>query len=167
MSNGEMPATHITLGDAKQWLTNNFVKHTIKKVSALYFGMVMYDVQVVEEVPNINSIRKRQFRLYAESPEDTAKAWWESTMGPMSAPVIPQTPTFTDEARAFLRTEVKADSIKTGELIYGDNEMKRATATVVDPTGKEKYVIIKKKDGAFSMEDYTPVVLAKEAVTKG
>lgn len=160
---GEMPPTGITLGEAKQWLTDNFVKHTIKKVSALYFGMAMYDVQVVEEVPNINSIRKRQFRLYSETPDDTSKAWWEATQGPMSPPATTPELTFTDEARAFLRTEVKADKIKAGEMIYSDNDMERATATVIDPTGKEKYVIIKKVDNIFSMEDYTPVVIAKEA----
>jgi len=159
----EMPATDITLGDAKQWLTDNFVKHTIKKVSALYFGMAMYDVQVVEEVQEINSIRKRQFRLYSETPEDTSKAWWESTMGPMSPPETTPVLTFTDEARKFLRDEVKANNIKLGELIYGDDEMERATATVIDTTSKEKYVIIKRSDNKFSMEDYTPVVSAREA----
>lgn len=158
-----MPSTAITLGDAKQWLSKTFVKYTIKKVSALYFGMAMYDVQVIEEVPNINSLRKRQFRLYAETPDDTAKAWWEATQGPMSPPATTPLPTFTDKAREFLRTEVKANKIKAGEMIYGDDKMERATATVIDVTGQEKYVVVKRVGVVFSMEDYTPVVIAKEA----
>ncbi len=156
----EMPPTGMTLGEAKQWMNEHFVKHTFKKTSHLYFGLLIYDVQAIEEVPNANSLRKRQFRLYAESDEDTAKAWWEATQGPMSPPASTPEPTFLDGAREFLRIEVKANRIKAGELIYGDNDMERATATVIGADSIEKYVVIKKEETTFSMEDFTSIARA-------
>ena len=169
MGEEEMPPTGLTLAGAKEWLNENFVKHTITPVNAkagLYFGLDTWDVKALEEVPNINSLRKRNFRLYTAGLEEDSKAWWESTMGPMSAPLIPSLPTFLDDARDFLRSEVKADKIKAGELLYGDDEMERTTAIVIDVTNKEKHILIKRINNKFSMEDYTPVTIAKDIATK-
>lgn len=153
-----MPSTSLTLAGAKQYMTNNFVSHTFKKTTFFYFELLVYDVQAIEEMPNLNSIRKRQFRLYAESDEDTAKAWWEATQGPMPAPIVTPEITFSNDANNFLISEVAANKIKVGKLIYTDDNMERATAMVVATDGIEKFVIIKKTDGIYSMEDYTPIL---------
>jgi hypothetical protein len=152
-----LPATGLTLKDAKQYMASNFVQYTIKKTSHLYFGLLIYDVQAIEEVSDLNSLRKRQFRLYAVSEDGASKAWWEATQGPMSLePAIPE-PTFTDGVRAFIRAKVKSDYIKAGELIYSDDEMERATATVIVATKKEKRVVVKRIKGVYSMEGYIPL----------
>lgn len=166
----QMPPTGLTLAGAKQYLSDNFVKHTITHVNAkagLYFGLDVWDVSALEEVSNVNSLRKRNFRLYTQGLGDDAKAWWEATQGPMSPPVPPTPePTFLDDARAFLRAEVKADRIKAGELIYGDDEMERATATVISSEKKEKRVLIKRVADVFSMEDYVHLSGTTEVVAK-
>ena len=160
----ELPKTGLTLAGAKQYLAENFVKYTITHVNAkkgLYFGLDVWDVSALEEVPNVNSVRKRNFRLYTQGIEDNSPAWWEATQGPMPAPAPPTPtpqPTFLDEARAFLRREAKADRIKAAELIFGDDEMERATAVVVDNSLQEKRVVIRKDaDGEFVMDAYTPL----------
>ena len=163
----QMPPTGLTLAGAKQYLSDNFEKHTIKKTSELYFGLDVWDVKALEKVPTIDSLRRRNFRLYTAGLDDTAKAWWEATQGPMSPPAPPTPePTFLDGARAFLRAEVKADRIKAGELIYGDDEMERATATVIDSGKKEKRVLIKRVDAIFSMEDYVHLSDVTEVIAK-
>jgi len=156
-SEEKMPPTGLTLGEAKKYLSNNFVKYTLKKVSALYFGLDEWDVKALEEVPNVNSLRKRNFRLYTRGISDEVPAWWEATQGPMSPPISTPEPTFLDEARNFLREEVKTNHIKAGELIYGDDKMERATATIINAAGKEKHAVIKRVDNKFSMEDYIPI----------
>lgn len=156
-----MPPTGLTLASAKEYLAGKFVKYTIVHVNAktgLYFGLDIWDVSALEEVPNVNSVRKRNFRLYTQGLEDEAQAWWEATQGPMSPPTPPvPEPTFLQQAKAYLVTEVKEDRIKAAELIFGDDQMERATAVVIDSASNEKRVVIKKKDGVFSMEDYTPI----------
>ena len=163
-----MPSTGITLREAKQYMIDNFITHTITHVNVkagLYFGLDVWDVSALEEVPNINSVRKRNFRLYTQGLEDDALAYWEATQGPMSPPTVTPKPTFIDGARTFLKEEVAANTIKAGELIYGDNDMERATATVIDSaTNNEKYVVIKKKADVFSMEDYTPIKLVSKTI---
>lgn len=155
----EMPKTSLTLAGAKEYLKENFVKYTIKKTGSLYFGLNIWEVQALEEVPNINSVRKRQFRLYTKGIEDDSPAWWEATQGPMSAPSPPaREPTFTEQAREYLRSEIKAGNIKAGELIFSDDVAERATAVVIDKTNTEKRVVIMKDaEGKFSTEEYTPL----------
>lgn len=164
----ELPITGLTLGEAKKYLSDNFVKHTLKKVSERYFGLDVWDVKVMEEVPNVNSLRKRNFRLYTQGLEDDSKAWWESTQGPMSPPTPPvPEQTFLQQAKRFLATEVEASRINAAELIFGDDDMERATAVVIDPTLQEKRVVIKKgADGKFTMEYYTPLSATEIAPTK-
>lgn len=165
----QMPPTGLTRAGAKQYLSDNFVKHTIIHVNAkagLYFGLDVWDVSALEEISNVNSLRKRNFRLYTQGLGDDAKAWWEATQGPMSPPATTPEPTFLDGARDFLRAEVKADRIKAGELIYGDDEMERATATVIDKGKKEKRVLIKRVGKIFSMEDYVHLSGTTEVVAK-
>ena len=162
----QMPPTGITLGEAKQYLSEKFVKYTIAHVNAkagLYFGLDVWDVSALEEVPNVNSVRKRNFRLYTKGLDDDAKAYWEATQGPMPAPVVTPEPTFLDGAMNYIREEVKTNKIKAGELIYGDDQMERATATIIGIDGAEKYVVIKQEAAVFSMENYTPVkIMSKQ-----
>lgn len=164
-----MPETGLTLAKAKLYLSDNFVKHTISHVNAkagLYFGLDVWDVSALEEVLNVNSLRKRNFRLYTQGLDDDSKAWWEATQGPMSPPATTPESTFLEGARDFLRAEVKADRIKAGELIYGDDEMERATATVIDKGKKEKRVLIKRVDAIYSMEDYVHLSGTTEVIAK-
>lgn len=162
----ELPETGLTLGKAKEWLEKNFVRHTITHVNAkagLYFGLDAWDVKALEEVPNINSLRKRNFRLYTLGLEDDSKAWWEATQGPMSAPTPPTPePTFLQQAMDFLVIEAKEDRIKAAELIFGDDKMERATAVVIGTDSKERRVVIRKNnEGGFSMDEYTPISLTE------
>ena len=83
--------------------------------------------------------------------------WDVHVMEPVS-PAEPAAANFLDEARAFLVEEAKADRIKAGELIYGDNDMQRATATVIDAAGKEKHVVLKRSKNGIKAEDYTPLL---------
>lgn len=164
----ELPPTGLTLAGAKKYLSDNFVKHTLKKVSELYFGLDVWDVKAMEEVPNVNSLRRRNFRLYTQGLEDDSKAWWESTQGPMSAPTPPAPEsTFLEQVRSFLIKEAQTNEIKAAELLFGDNEMERATAVIIDSASKEKRVVISKDtDDAFLMEDYTPLSATEIAPTK-
>ena len=79
----EMPKTSLTLAGAKQYLADNFPQYKMKKTSALHFGLDMWEVNALEEVPNINSVRTRNFRLYTRGIGDDSLAWWEATQGPV------------------------------------------------------------------------------------
>ena len=152
-----MPITSLTLAGAKQYLALNFAQYKMKKTSALHFGLDMWEVNALEEVPNSNSLRTRNFRLYTQGIEDDSLAWWEATQGPVVPTPAPPLPTFRDQLLIFLREEVSANRFKIGVLTHVDNEMERAIATVVDSAGMEKRVIIKKEGLKFVMEDYTPL----------
>ena len=85
--------------------------------------------------------------------------WDVHVMEPTApAEVQPVTPSFLDEARAYLIAEVDAGRLMAGELIYGDNDMKRATATVIDAGGKEKRVVLKRGAKGIEAEGYTPLL---------
>jgi len=159
----EPPETGLTLGKVKQWLSANTLAYTMQKSSkGLILGEYEWTVNCKEEVDD-NYSQKRNYRLYTKGLEDDSKARWEKNQGPtLFPPPIPE-PTFLDGARDFIRAEVVADRIRAGELIYGDNDMERATATVIDATNTEKYVVIKREADVFSMEDYTPIKIVSKA----
>lgn len=159
---GEMPATTLTVAEARKYLAEHFLDYTLKKTSALNFGLNVWDVSALEEVAVTNSVRKRNFRLYSQGDEEDDLAWWEATQGPITPPIPEPIVRFTDEARAYLVSAAKADSIKAGELIYADDAMERATAAVVDANGKEKRVVLKKDaQGKIVSEDYTPLTVTE------
>jgi len=83
--------------------------------------------------------------------------WDVHVMEPV-IPAEPAIPSFLDEARAYLIAEVQAGRLMAGELIYGDNDMQRATATVIDAVGKEKRVVLKRGAKGIEAEDYTPLL---------
>ena len=95
--------------------------------------------------------------------KQTSEKWlgrdvWDVHVMEPTSPTEPAAANFLDEARAFLVEEAKADRIKAGELIYGDNDMQRATATVIDAAGKEKHVVLKRSKNGIKAEDYTPLL---------
>ena len=165
----EIPETGLTLGKAKQFLEDNFIAYTMKKSSAIILGEYEWDVKCKEEIDDYRE-EKRNFRLYTKGLDADSYARWEKNQCPtqysISSPSTPPAHTFLDGARAFLRAEVKADRIEAGELIYGDDEMERATATVIDSGKKEKRVLIKRANNVFSMEDYVHLSGTTEIIAK-
>lgn len=147
------PKTDLTLAKAKQYMSDNFAKYTFKKTSHLYFGLLIYDVQAIEDVPNANSLRKRQFRLYAESDVDMAKAWWEATQGPMSAPAATPEPSFTSRVEIFIKTKIDDHTIKFGFVAQLSEQAKKAICNVIMPDKTDKSVLITENpDGGFLFE---------------
>lgn len=152
-----MPPTGLTLGEAKQYLSDNFVKHTIVHVNAkagLYFGLDVWDVSALEEVPNVNSARKRNFRLYTQGLEDDALAWWESTQGPMSPPSPPTPePTFISRLEAYIKTKIDDNTIKFGFVVQPSELAKKAICNVLMPDNSDKTILISETaEGVFSFE---------------
>lgn len=151
-----MPPTGITLEEAKQYLSDNFVKYTITHVNAkagLYFGLDVWDVSALEEVPNINSLRKRNFRLYSQGLEDDSKAWWESTQGPISAPTIIPEPTFASRVEAYLKTKIDDNTLKFGFIVQPSELIKKALCNVIMPDNVDKTILVSEDaEGKFSFE---------------
>lgn len=149
-----MPPTGLTLEKAKQYLTDNFVKYTITHVNVkagLYFGLDVWDVSALEEVPNVNSARKRNFRLYTQGLDDTSKAWWEATQGPTSAPV-PE-PTFTNCLEAYIKTKIDDNTIKFGFIVQSSELTKKALCNVIMPDKTDKILLVSEdSEGIFSFE---------------
>ena len=181
-----------TIGKVKEFLTANFQAFEIQTVNvqkagkmqqAKSLGRFVFNVEAIEKRPYQAGIafdRHRNFRLYVIPPDENTEkfdpnlkenegvsASFEETQGPSIASETPPTPvkTFTDDARAYLIAQVKANALKVGELIYGDNDMERATAVIIDAAGKEKRVVLKRDEKGFEMTEYTPL-LGTAAVTK-
>lgn len=150
----EMPSTGLTLAGAKQYLSNNFANYTIKKTSErLYFGLDVWHVEALEKVPNINSLRKRQFRLYTKGIDDEAKAWWEATQGPMQPPTTIPEPTFVSRLETYIKTKIDDDTIKFGFIVQPSESLKRAICNVIMPDKSDKTLLISEdSDGKFSFE---------------
>lgn len=150
----ELPETGLTLAGAKQWLTENFVKHTLKKTSELYFGMDVWDVKAMEEVPNVDSLRKRNFRLYTAGIEDDAKAWWEATQGPMSPPTPPvPEPTFVTRLEAYIKAKTDDSTIKFGFIVQVSEPSKKAICNVIFPDKTDKTILVSEdSERVFSFE---------------
>lgn len=152
-----MPPTGLTLASAKQYLSETFVKYTIAHVNAkagLYFGLDVWDVSALEEVPNMNSARKRNFRLYSQGVDDESKAWWESTQGPMSAPTPPTPePTFASRLEAYIKTKVENGAIKFGFVVQVSELTKKALCNVIMPDNTDKTILVSENsEGVFSFE---------------
>lgn len=146
-----MPPTGITLGEAKMYLGDNFIGYTIKKTSEQLFGLYVYDVKAMEEVPETNSIRRRNFRLYTDGLEDIANAWWEATQGPTSAPV-PE-PTFNNRLEAYIKTKVEDNTIKFGFVVQSSELSKKAICNVIMPDKSDKSLLVSEDSaGVFSFE---------------
>lgn len=151
-----MPPTDLTLAGAKQYLSDNFVKHTITHVNVkvgLYFGLDVWDVSAIEEAPNVNSLRKRNFRLYTQGLDDTSKAWWEATQGPMSAPISILEPTFISRVEAYIKTKIDDNTIKFGFIVQSSELIKKALCNVIMPDKTDKTLIVSEdSEGVFSFE---------------
>ena len=143
--------TNITLGEAKQYMSDNFVSYTIKKTSEIVFGLDVHDVKAIEEVPNINSRRRRNFRLYSEGIEDTALAWWEATQGPMSPPT--SDPTFVNRLELYIKAKIEDNTIKFGYIVEISELTKKALCNVIMPDKTDKVLLVSEDgEGVFSFE---------------
>jgi len=150
----KMPSTGLTLAGAKAYLVKNFAKHTLKKTSELYFGLDVWDVKVLEDMPNVNSMRKRNFRLYTQGIDDEAKAYWEATQGPMSPPT-PPTPelTFVSRLEAYIKTKVDDGTIKFGFIVQVSELSNKAICNVIMPDRTDKSILVSEDaEGVFSFE---------------
>ena len=149
----ELLPTGLTLAGAKQYLIDTFAAHTIKKTSELHFGLDVWDVKVLEDVPYVNSMRKRQFRLYSAGIDDEAKAWWESQQGPMSPPTPEPTLTFTARLEAFIKSKIDDNTIKFGFIVQVSELSNKAICNVIMPDRTDKSILISEDaEGAFSFE---------------
>ena len=150
----KMPSTGLTLAGAKAYLAKNFAKHTLKKTSELYFGLDVWDVKVMEQVPNIDSLRKRQFRLYTAGIDDEAKAWWEATQGPVLPPTPPTPePTFVNRLETYIKTKIDDNTIKFGFIVQVSEPSKKAICNVIMPDRTDKSILVSEDaEGKFSFE---------------
>ena len=143
--------TGLTLGEAKQWLTDNFPKHTIKKTSVMKYGEYEYHVEVREETDE-NFARNRNYRLYA-GLDDSSQARWEQTQGPtLSAPIIPEQ-TFASKVEAYIKTKIDDSTIKFGFIIQSSGLTKKAICNVIMPDNTDKSILVSESpEGVFSFE---------------
>lgn len=149
--NEKTPSTGFSLKDAKQYLSANFVNHTLKKTSELSFGLDVWDVKAIEEVLDTNSLRRRNFRLYTQGLEDDALAWWEATQGPMSSPA-PE-PTFINRLELYIKTKIDDNTIKFGFIVQSSELSKKAVCNVIMPDKSDKILLISESAGGdFNFE---------------
>lgn len=141
----------LTLAGAKAYLETNFVSYTIKKTSELVLGLDIHDIKAIEEVPNVNSLRRRNFRLYTQGIEDDAEAWWEATQGPMSAP-DPE-PGFMNRLDAYIATKIEDNTIKFGFVVQSSELTQKALCNVIMPDKSDKTLLVSEDaEGVFSFE---------------
>ena len=184
-----------TIGKVKEFLTANFQAFEIQTVNvqkagkmqqAKSLGRFVFNVEAIEKRPYQAGIafdRHRNFRLYVIPPDENTEkfdpnlkenegvsASFEETQGPSIAAGTPVTPTpvptFTDDARTYLIAQVKANILKAGAILSTDNDMERAMATVIDASGKEKRVVLKRGTKGIESEDYTPLLGTVAGIAK-
>lgn len=151
--NEKMPSTGLTLRKAKQYMTDNFISYTIAHVNTkagLYFGLDVWDISALEEVQNINSVRKRNFRLYSQGLEEDAKVWYEATQGPISPSA--SEPSFSDRVSIFIKTKVNDGTIKFAYVVQINEDISKALGVAIMPDNTEKRILLKETEGAFSIE---------------
>lgn len=144
-------ATGLTLGGAKEWLTDNFPKHTIKKTSVMKYGQYEYHVEVREETDE-NFARNRNYRLYA-GLEDSSQARWEQTQGPtLSGPAISE-PTFVNRVETYIKTKIDDNTIKFGFVVQLSELTRKALCNVIMPDKTDKILLVSESaEGVFSYE---------------
>lgn len=150
-----IPETNLTLGGAKQYLSDNYISHTIKKTSELSFGLTVWDVRAIEEVLDTNSLRRRNFRLYTQGLEDDALAWWEATQGPTISTSPPELP-FMDRLEGYIKTKIDDNTIKFGYIAQSSELTKKAICNAIMQDMSTKSLLLSEEtEGNFSFEVIT------------
>lgn len=154
--NNKLLSAGLTLAKAKQYLNDNFVTYTITQIndiSGMYFGLDVWNVSALEEVSNVNSVRKRNFRLYTQGLEEKSKAWWEATQGPMSPSATTPELSFASRVEVYIKTQVDSGTIKFGFVVQLNESQKKAICNVIMPDNSNKSILVSEDSkGKFNFE---------------
>lgn len=147
--------TDLTLGEVKQWLTDKYSAHTMKKSSGMILGEYEWNVSCKEEMGN-NRAQKRNFRLYSKGLEDDSIVRWEYNQCPAlssPAPPEPPEPTFASRLEAYIKKKVDDNTIKFGFVTQSSELTKKALCNVIMPDKTDKALLISESsEGIFSYE---------------